>query len=519
MGLSTYLIADSLTFSGSHLTLIWEAFAGRGLGHGACDNWDVNSSQCNPHDPAGQVLEDFSLPPPGTIRGKVWEAEDCDLNPLGTLSGWVVYLDLNKNNSLDPGEPTDSTDASGQYEFSGLGLDSYWVGLEMQTGWNLVAPIPEFGPPTRIWRDPDPSIFYTDVWAVGDIALVGHSENKGVSIIDLTKIYQGHIDHALITRWADVDSSGQNTNTNTIKDVKAEGNIAFFASDNGGGVYIIDISNPMNPKKISQVTSQNGAFDKVHNVSIDDSFLYLASDLTSTVPIFDIRDPNIPVLLHTIDTNGGVVHDITALDDRLYVCDRETPGNPGVSGKIHIYDIARNAVGDFVSATFVTSFTAGDQTHSCWPTKNGDYLVVCKEDLTNSVEGNKVDIWRIDISPPQKKATITRHPNSATTAHNPVVEDDTLYISWYEAGYFSYDISNPEAPRFLGLVDTFPQGATAQTGVGCWGVYPFIDQGWTIATDTVFGLHANRSDTRHFVPNTQGGLHENHDFYVSQDCP
>jgi hypothetical protein len=79
----------------------------------------------------------------GRICGSKWN----DLNGDGLydagepyLSGWTIYLDINQNGRLDPGEPSQLTDATGGFEFTGLAVGSYTVAEEMQAGWQQTWP-------------------------------------------------------------------------------------------------------------------------------------------------------------------------------------------------------------------------------------------------------------------------------------------------------------------------------------------------------------------------------------------
>ena len=56
------------------------------------------------------------------------------------LAGWLVYLDQNRNGTLDPGEPSTTTDSQGDYTFAGLAAGSYQVAVQGQSGWQPTNP-------------------------------------------------------------------------------------------------------------------------------------------------------------------------------------------------------------------------------------------------------------------------------------------------------------------------------------------------------------------------------------------
>lgn len=77
------------------------------------------------------------------IRGTKWN----DLNGNGVqeagepgLAGWTIYLDQNLNGQLDTGETSTTTDASGNYAFTGLAAGTYTVAEIPQSGWTRTLP-------------------------------------------------------------------------------------------------------------------------------------------------------------------------------------------------------------------------------------------------------------------------------------------------------------------------------------------------------------------------------------------
>lgn len=82
--------------------------------------------------------------PPGSLRGRVWDDRNGDgRQDAGEppLANWGVYLDLNRNDRFDAGEPLRITDAAGQYAFTDLPAGEYRAMVFMQAGWKQTSPI------------------------------------------------------------------------------------------------------------------------------------------------------------------------------------------------------------------------------------------------------------------------------------------------------------------------------------------------------------------------------------------
>ena len=64
------------------------------------------------------------------IHGTKWNDLNADRTwDVGEpgLPDWTVFLDVNQNGQLDPGESSTTTDANGQYAFTGLAPGTYRV--------------------------------------------------------------------------------------------------------------------------------------------------------------------------------------------------------------------------------------------------------------------------------------------------------------------------------------------------------------------------------------------------------
>jgi subtilisin family serine protease len=83
-----------------------------------------------------------------SIRGEIHGRVFNDINRSGTdaagsqngLQGWTVFLDLQNDGRLDPGDPSTTTAADGSFAFTGLTPGTYTVGEVVQPGWQLTYP-------------------------------------------------------------------------------------------------------------------------------------------------------------------------------------------------------------------------------------------------------------------------------------------------------------------------------------------------------------------------------------------
>lgn len=310
---------------------------------------------------------------------------------------------------------------------------------------------------------------YSDVWAENNTAFIGTISNGGVAIVDITNPASPSLSANYLP------ASGT-----TFGDIKVQNSIAYFASLNGGGIHIVDVSNPTQPLLTSTINSSIGGFDSVHNVFVDGSHLYIVSDdpPTRTVKVFNVDDPYNPYFVRTIvAANSFLVHDITVQNNRLYISN--------FGGITDIFDVSAVAV---QSPSLLGRFSTGINTHSNWPTEDGNYLVSAQE-----TENGEVRIYNIsDLANPQLISTINSNTigENLTSPHNPVVSGNLLYVSWYKAGLQVFDISDPSNPALIASYDTFNQPANFPfcTYAGNWGVYPFLGTDKVLLSDIENGL-------------------------------
>jgi parallel beta-helix repeat protein len=111
----------------------------------AASGWTQTDNECSSvlvtaGDPTTCTVSNTKNLKLGEIRGTVYEDWDGDGKDFESkweipLKGWTVYLDTNNNNHQDPGEPTATTNAHGQYTFKNVSAGTYHVREVVKSGW------------------------------------------------------------------------------------------------------------------------------------------------------------------------------------------------------------------------------------------------------------------------------------------------------------------------------------------------------------------------------------------------
>ena len=251
-------------------------------------------------------------------------------------------------------------------------------------------------------------------------------------------------------------------------DVQIQGSTLFVSHENtgqapfyGDGVTIIDISDPSSPERIGTLDSSSGdnGLENCHNMwpQPERNLFYCASTTTGRVVIMSTDSPGTmarpQVLGNLRPPSGGAVHDMYALDDRLYVA--------WLDGGLGIYDISDPSSPERLGrATYNRPFT-----HTAWPNSDRTALYTTDEYVSGHLR-----IWDIsDVSSPKQVGEY--NPNSNAIIHNAELVDDYIFISYYTEGLKVLDAEDPMNPVEIGSHD-FYDGPDGQME-GAWGVDPY----------------------------------------------
>jgi hypothetical protein len=351
-------------------------------------------------------------------------------------------------------------------------------------------------------------ISYGDVWAEGDLACLGvwlgySTYNYGVGIYSIS--------NPAAPVLLSVYSPGP-TSQNQFELGALRNRIGYFGSWSGGGLHIVSLTNPAAPQLLSRIGATTGTvtngFDRVHTVFLERNYLYEAAHVAGivSVKVFDISNPSAPVYLQDIvTTNTTKVHQITVRNKGgqviLYTSgwggnDNGAPASPGQTDLWDVTAISSQP------AHWLGRIFSGYNSHSSWPTDDGNTLIVCRETPGGDVKF--YDISNPAAIPSNAVPFVTLTPASmglgVDIPHNPVVVSNFLFVSWYQNGIQVFDISDITKPVRVGFYDTFP-GATTSSYQGNWGVFPHLGFSKLLLSDIQSGLFILNGNALLAAPN------------------
>lgn len=342
---------------------------------------------------------------------------------------------------------------------------------------------------------------FADLYGDGNIAVQGSFSCNGAFIYDITDP-----DSPILASWYDPGDDQMFIEAIVV------GNRGYFGSGSGGGgVHIVDLTNPYSPVLLGTVDANHGnGHSYIHEMMVisQDNSTYLIENYNATsvkpIRIIDVTNPAAPVFKWEMSPLDVIwVHAFHIRGNKMYTS--------GWGGKIEIYDIANLAAR---SPIYLGAINGNGNNHSSWTSENGRYLYSCRETLDGDVRVYDV----LDPAAPVLVRTINAGTLglNAITPHNPVVMGNYLYVAWYQAGTQVFDISDPTNPKRVGEYDTFTPtfsltgseqakiesegpwdticgspdsfAALPNTFDGNWAVYPFLGSDKILAGDMAGGM-------------------------------
>lgn len=319
---------------------------------------------------------------------------------------------------------------------------------------------------------------YADVWGDGDFAYVGHYGDAGVHIIDISN-------PSVPTLAAHYRVASPN-NSASAQDVKVHDGLMFVGLESGSPdqAEIVDVRDPYSPQLLCTISLDNFS-SQIHNVFYDNGYLYLVDSESPQVAIVDLTgfDPDFPPSSITSSlwilsgVGNSLVHDVTVENGRLYAAAWD-------SG-LKIYNVSdiANQPPQLIGETP----DAGNNTHSCWPTSDGNFVVTGEER-----QGGGIKVYRITDDGVSLTLELTDElaldPGESYSVHNQLIDGYRLYCSWYQAGIKVFDID--PTTGLLDFVASYDTYAGNPSGFdGAWGVYPFLGDQRILISDLSTGLY------------------------------
>lgn len=332
-------------------------------------------------------------------------------------------------------------------------------------------------------------------------------------------VYTGTMSAATMFAW-DVTDPANPVKTDSvtldgrrINDVKIhEGRHIAIATSEGAsnrrnGMTLLDISDPAHPSIITHYTED--LTGGVHNVWFDGDIVYVVNDGTLDVHIVDIADPANPVEIGRWGhpNPGRYLHDVSVWDGLAYL----SYWDDGVV----ILDVGNGVAGGSPSnPQYVSSYkyryeingeTYGN-THHALPFTNEAgrrYLFVSDEIFgCPDCEGPRGYVHVLDATDMTNLVEVAKYEVSQAGTHNMWIEDDMLYLGYYQAGLRVLDISGElrgdllAQGREIAHYDTDLEGGENTTMA--WGAQPY--KGNVFVSDMATGLWVVKLEPQSLTP-------------------
>ncbi len=267
-----------------------------------------------------------------------------------------------------------------------------------------------------------------------------------------------------------------------VNDVKINDDrtIAIVTSENASnrrnGITLIDITNPADPETITHYTE--GLTGGIHNVWFVGDLVYAINDGTLDVHIIDISDPANPFEAGRwgLDKPNKYLHDVSVVDGIAYlsywndglvmldVGDGRWGGTPTepqlISSYSYLYDIN--------GALF------GNTHHAI---RYGDYVFLGDEIFgCPGCDGPRGYIHVVDVSDIENPREVAEYRLPEAGSHNLWVEDDLLYIAYYQGGLRIVDVSGELRGDLLAQgreVASFMTTPEGENTTMAWGPQPY----------------------------------------------
>ena len=206
------------------------------------------------------------------------------------------------------------------------------------------------------------------------------------------------------------------------------GNYAYVA-DNGGGLKILDVTNPKKPT----VAGVYSAVSTVRSVVVAGKYAYVA-DSDTGLKILDVSNPSSPTLVGTYASAGRAF--TIALSGRYVFL-------PDVlTGTLRIVDVA-NPTNPTLVGSYVTNGVSGEP-----------YAIAVSGKYAYLGDQGTNRIYVLDISNPTNPTLVSSYSSGVTAPTNIYLSGKYAYVSDAGGGFYILDTSNPAALSLVGSYST-----------------------------------------------------------------
>jgi choice-of-anchor B domain-containing protein len=321
---------------------------------------------------------------------------------------------------------------------------------------------------------------YNEIWGVqingAEIAIIGST--AGTHFFDVT--------NPATTNQVDFVVGAYTGSDVVHRDYHDYNGYLYIVCDEGNTstLQIIDISNL--PNSVSVVYDSNVLFTKSHNIFIDTATakLYVCAvkhtnpnNFSSAMEIYSLVNPVNPTLLYTY-MDVGHVHDAYVRNDTAYL-------NCGGDGfrivDFHYLDLPGGMAPTELAS--LISYPDAGYNHSGWLNDDGTVYVMLDEN-------HGYDIKLLDVSDFNNISVLSTFNSGVDTnsmAHNAIIKEGLLFVSYYHDGLRVFNIADPTNPFEVLHYDTYlPNNHSSYKGA--WGVYPNLPSSILIS-DMQTGLY------------------------------
>ncbi len=295
-------------------------------------------------------------------------------------------------------------------------------------------PKPWGTPPSQLWRDIKTYRNYAYIVADG-------AGDHGMQVFDLTRL-RGVTDMPALFE-PDLHYRGFGSSHNVIINEESGYAYAVDGGTCGGGLYMMNIEEPLNPVFEGCVKGDRGTHDAQCVIYRGPDTRYTGREIC-------------------LNSNGGLfeIADVTDKANPVTLAKASSP-----------------------NAAYI---------HQGWLTDDHRYFYQDDEAdvIRGNVETTRTLIW--DLTNLEDPVLTTQFMGSMpASAHNLYLKDGFAYQANYRYGLHVLDIADPENPVEVGYFDTSPHHEGPGFS-GAWSTYPFFESGTVLVTSLQEGLFVLR---------------------------